>query len=87
VPEPPAGALAGGDASRNAEILRAVLDGERGPRRDISLLNAAAALWVAAAARDLAQGLELAARSIDSGAARAKLDALVHASHHAVRAA
>jgi anthranilate phosphoribosyltransferase len=87
IPAPPAGALAGGDAGRNAEILRAVLDGERGPRRDIAALNASAALWVGAAARDLAQGLELAARSLDSGAARAKLDALVQASHQAVRAA
>lgn len=87
IPAPAAGALAGGDAVRNAEILRAVLDGERGPRRDIAALNAAAALWVGAAARDLAQGLEMAARSLDSGAARAKLDALVQASHQAVRAA
>jgi anthranilate phosphoribosyltransferase len=87
IPAPPEGALAGGDAARNAEILRAVLGGEQGPRRDIALLNAAAALWVAGAARDLAHGLELGARSLDGGAARAKLDALVQASHQAVRAA
>jgi anthranilate phosphoribosyltransferase len=87
IPAPAAGALAGGDARRNAEILRAVLAGERGARRDIALLNAAAALWVAEAARDLAHGLEVAARSLDGGAAQAKLDALVEASHRAVRAA
>ncbi|HXK23012.1 MAG TPA: anthranilate phosphoribosyltransferase [Myxococcota bacterium] len=84
---PPAGALAGGDAHRNAEILRAVLDGEHGPRRDIALLNAGAALWVADAAADLGHGMQVAARSVDSGAARRKLDALVEASHRAVRAA
>jgi anthranilate phosphoribosyltransferase len=84
---PSAGALAGGDARRNAEILRAVLAGERGPRRDIALLNAAAALWVGGAARDLADGLGVAARSLDGGAAQAKRDALVEASHRAVRAA
>jgi anthranilate phosphoribosyltransferase len=87
LPVPPSGALSGGDAGRNAEILRAVLGGERGPRRDITLLNAAAALWVAGAAPDLAQGLALAAQSLDGGAARAKLEALVQASHRAVRAA
>ncbi|HEX5065453.1 MAG TPA: anthranilate phosphoribosyltransferase [Myxococcota bacterium] len=87
IPAPAAGALAGGDARRNAEILRAVLAGERGPRRDIALLNAAAALWVGEAARDLADGLVVAARSLDGGAAQAKLDALVEASHRAVRAA
>jgi anthranilate phosphoribosyltransferase len=84
---PAAGALAGGDARRNAEILRAVLAGERGAHRDVALLNAAAALWIGGAARDLADGLGVAARSLDGGAARAKLDALVEASHRAVRAA
>jgi anthranilate phosphoribosyltransferase len=84
---PAAGALAGGDAHRNAEILRAVLAGERGACRDVALLNAAAALWVGGVARDLADGLGVAARSLDGGAAQAKLDALVEASHRAVRAA
>jgi len=79
---PPAadGDLRGGDAVRNAEILRAVLGGERGPCRDIALLNAAAALWIAKGAEDLKEGLALAARSVDSGAAREKLDLLVRAS-------
>ena len=84
---PAAGALSGGDARRNAEILRAVLEGERGARRDIVLLNAAGALWVGGAAADLAEGLRVAEQSLDSGAARRKLDALVEASHRAARAA
>lgn len=71
--------LAGGDAQANAAILRKILDGERGPRRDIVLLNAAGALWAAGAVTGLAAGLELAAKSIDSGAARARLEALVRA--------
>jgi anthranilate phosphoribosyltransferase len=80
---PPPAALLGGDAARNAEILCAVLDGERGARRDIVLINAAAALWVARGAVDLQEGMALAAESIDSGAARGKLDALVRASAEA----
>lgn len=84
---PAPGELAGGDARRNAEILRAVLDGERGARRDIAALNAAGALWVAGAASDLAAGLSMAQQSLDGGAARRKLDVLVEASHRAVQAA
>jgi len=70
--------LAGGDARENARLVRGVLAGERTPRRDIVLVNAAAALWVAGAA-DLRAGLEQARVSIDSGAALAKLAALVDA--------
>jgi len=83
LPPPADGDLRGGDAARNAEILRAVLGGERGPCRDIALLNAAAALWIAEGAEDLKEGLVLAARSVDSGAARKKLDLLVRASAEA----
>jgi anthranilate phosphoribosyltransferase len=72
-------ALRGGDPAENASITLSVLDGERGPRRDIVCLNAAAALWVAGAADDLASGLGRAQESLDSGAARAKLAALVEA--------
>jgi anthranilate phosphoribosyltransferase len=72
--------LAGGDARRNAAIARSVLAGEAGPAREIVLLNAGAALWVAGAATDLRGGLGLARQSVDSGAAKAKLDALVEAS-------
>jgi anthranilate phosphoribosyltransferase len=75
--------LAGGDATRNASITRAVLAGEKGPARDIVLLNAAAALWVVEAVADLEEGLARAARSIDEGAARAKLAALCEATTQA----
>jgi anthranilate phosphoribosyltransferase len=71
--------LAGGDAQDNAEILRSILEGESGPRRDIVLLNAAAALWVVAAVPGLPEGMVRAAASIDTGAARKKLTALVEA--------
>jgi anthranilate phosphoribosyltransferase len=73
-------ALRGGDAVANAEILRAILAGESGPRRDVVVLNAAAALWIAERADDLEAGLALARHSLDSGAAQAKLTALVEAS-------
>jgi anthranilate phosphoribosyltransferase len=71
--------LRGGDAQRNAEIVRGVLAGERGPCRDIVCVNAAAALLVARAAADLAAGLRLAGESIDSGAARERLEKLAEA--------
>jgi anthranilate phosphoribosyltransferase len=61
--------LAGGDAAENASIARAVLAGEKGPRRDVVLLNAGAALEVAGVASDLAEGMAKAAESIDSKAA------------------
>lgn len=79
--------LAGGAAEENAAIIRAVLEGEPGPRRDIVAVNAGAVLWVGGAAEDLIEGLELARRSIDSGAARERLDALVRAAAGAGRAA
>ena len=69
--------LRGGDREQNAEIIKSLLGGEPGPKRDIVLMNAAAALVAGAKARDLKEGVELAARSIDSGSARTKLDALV----------
>ena len=65
----PLAALAGGDAVANAAILTSIFAGEAGPRRDIVLLNAAAVLVVAALARDLAEGIALAAHAIDSRAA------------------
>jgi anthranilate phosphoribosyltransferase len=69
----------GADAADSAFFIRDLLEGETGPRRDIVLLNAAAALVVADAAADLTGGLQLAARSIDSGAANGKLQALIQA--------
>ncbi|MGM0453213.1 MAG: anthranilate phosphoribosyltransferase [Thermodesulfobacteriota bacterium] len=71
------GDLAGGDAAQNAEITRAVLNGEKGPRRDIVVLNAAAALICANAADDFAVGIQAAEHAIDSGAARDKLESLI----------
>jgi anthranilate phosphoribosyltransferase len=69
--------LKGGDPEKNGAIFGAVLRGDRGPQRDVVLLNAAACLVVGGVAADFSEGLALAARSIDSGAARAKLEALV----------
>ncbi|MDQ7781551.1 MAG: anthranilate phosphoribosyltransferase [Desulfomonilaceae bacterium] len=66
--------IRGGTAEENAVHLRAVLDGEQGPRRIVSLLNAAAALVVTGSVEDLSEGMVLAAQSVDSGAARSKLD-------------
>ena len=77
----PAKELAGGDPAANAEITRKVLAGEKGPRRDVVLLNAAAALLAGSKAGDLKEGVELAARSLDSGAARRVLDKLVEFSN------
>ena len=68
--------LAGGDARENAEMLRRLLEGEDGPRRETVLLNAAAALAVAGLAGDMAAGYEQARAAIDTGAAAEKLDAL-----------
>jgi anthranilate phosphoribosyltransferase len=70
-------ALKGGDAAENAEALRDVLRGIGGPYRDAVLLNAAAALIIAGKAGALKEGVALAARSIDSGAAMAALEALI----------
>ncbi len=72
--------LKGGDAEDNAAIVRAVLSGTEGPHRDIVLLNAAAALVVTGRAGDFKDGIEVAAESIDSGAALAVLDRLVRVS-------
>ncbi|SMC26784.1 anthranilate phosphoribosyltransferase [Desulfacinum hydrothermale DSM 13146] len=70
-------ALQGGSAEDNAEILRNILAGEKGPRRDVVVLNAAAALVAAGAADHLHQGVTKAQEAIDTGAAQAKLEALV----------
>jgi anthranilate phosphoribosyltransferase len=70
--------LAGGNREDNAEIIRQLLRGQdRGPKRDATLLNAAAALFVAEKCRSLTDGWELAAELIDSGKAWAKLQALI----------
>jgi anthranilate phosphoribosyltransferase len=69
--------LRGGDREQNAEIIRGLLAGAPGPRRDIVLMNAAAALVAGGRANDLRQAAGVAAKAIDSGAARQKLDQLV----------
>ncbi len=70
-------ALQGGDAALNAEIIKHILAGVQGAGRDIVLLNTAAALWVAGKVESIADGLGLAAQTIDSGKATATLDALI----------
>jgi len=67
----PITALHGGDAAENAGILRSIFAGEKGPRRDVVLLNAAAVLVVAGLAKTMTDGVKLAAAAIDSGAAAA----------------
>ena len=64
--------------------IYAVLQGNQGPLRDIILLNAGAALLVAGKAQSLREGVTLAAESVDSGKAKAVLDALVRLSHDRV---
>jgi len=73
----PLEAISGGDAPFNAELIRAILSGEPGPRRNVVIANAAAAIFASGRAADFLEGAQLAAASIDSGEARKKLDALV----------
>lgn len=68
--------IRGGSAQENAEILLSVLKGEAGPCRDIVLLNSAAAIYAADKAVSIKEGMELAGRSVDSGAALKKLELL-----------
>jgi anthranilate phosphoribosyltransferase len=69
--------LRGGDAQDNAAIIRKVLEGQPGPRRDIAIMNAAAALVTAGIAANFLDGAQLAASAISSGLAQKKLAALV----------
>jgi anthranilate phosphoribosyltransferase len=69
--------LRGGTPAENAQIVRDVLAGETGPKRDVVLVNAAAALLLAHKAPDARAAADLARQSIDSGAARNKLEELV----------
>jgi anthranilate phosphoribosyltransferase len=73
----PLEAISGGDAAHNASLVRAILSGDRGPRRDIVVANASAAIVAAGRAANFLEGALLAAQSIDSGAALSKLDALI----------
>ena len=69
--------LVGGDAKVNAGILLDILSGKKGACRNVVLLNAGAALFAAGKANDITAGIKLAEQSIDSGAAKAKLDTLI----------
>jgi len=76
----PAAALRGGTAAENADRVRAVLRGERGPARDTVILNAAAALWVADRADTLEAAAQVAREALDSGAAARTLDRYIEVS-------
>jgi anthranilate phosphoribosyltransferase len=73
--------LRGGDAEYNARALLEVLKGKPSAFRDVSILNAAAALIVAGKAKDLKQGATLAAKSIETGEAEGRLDRLIAVSN------
>jgi anthranilate phosphoribosyltransferase len=69
--------IKGGTPEDNARILRSILQGERGSRRDIAVMNTAAAIVAANRASNLKEGARIAEESIDSGRALEKLDALI----------
>jgi anthranilate phosphoribosyltransferase len=73
--------LKGGDAAQNADAVRAVLGGTKGPARDVVLLNAGAALLIAGRAPSVPEGIRIAGEAIDSGRASAVLEALVRTSN------
>ena len=81
IPVQPAETVRGGEAAENAALIHRVLEGGKGPQRDIVLLNAAAAISAFHDGMDIAGGLEAARRSLDSGAAGAKLEQLIRLSH------
>ena len=84
LPKAAPGDLRGGDAIENAAIIRTILDGKPGPAREIVLLNAGAALFVAGRTSSVRDGISCAGAAIDSGAARETLDRMVRSSHTAV---
>jgi anthranilate phosphoribosyltransferase len=73
--------LRGGDAEHNAAALKDVLDNKPGAYREVAVTNAAAALVVAGAAKDLKDGVEIARKSLSGGGARARLEKLIKVSH------
>ena len=73
--------LTGGNPEENAAITRAILAGEKGPRRDAVLMNAGAALYIGRKAETMADGIRLAAEIIDSGRAAETLRKLIEASN------
>jgi anthranilate phosphoribosyltransferase len=72
--------LQGGDAATNAAIVREVLGGAKGPRRDVVLLNSGASLFIGGKAASVREGIQRAADAIDSGAATRTLTAMAAAS-------
>ncbi len=75
-------AIKGGDAVQNAAITRAIFEGEeQGGKKEIILLNTAAALWVEGSARDLKEGVAMAKMAIESGRAKEKLAHIIHVSN------
>ena len=72
--------LQGGDPEDNARIARAILSGQRGPKRDAVLMNAGAALYIGQKADTMQEGIALAAELIDSGRALKTLEAVTAAS-------
>lgn len=73
--------LVGGTPAENAEITKAILSGEKGPKRDAVLMNAGAALYIGGKAESLAEGIKLAAEIIDSGKAMTTLEKLISVSN------
>ena len=87
VPKTSPESLRGGDASENARIARRILDGSRGPARDIVLVNAGAALLIAGAAATVQEGIRAAGAALDQGRAAAVLERLIVLSNEAAGAA
>jgi len=69
--------LLGGDAKTNAGIIKRLLEGEKGPQRDVVLLNSGAAIYVSGVADSISEGIEMAKETIDSGKAKKKLEDLI----------
>jgi anthranilate phosphoribosyltransferase len=80
IPKSRPGDMQGGDAAENASHVREVLDGKAGPRLDVVLLNAGAALFIAGRAANVPEGIALAAEAVGSGAARRTLDEMIRCS-------
>lgn len=77
LPKAPAAALRGGDAAENAGIVMRVLNGDRGPARDVVVLNAGTALFVAGESASIQDGIARAAQAVDRGDGRRTLERLV----------
>ena len=76
--------LKGGDLKKNVQIAEEILNGKKGPKRDIVVLNAGCALYTVGAAKNISEGIKLAEKSIDTGKALDKLDALKEFTHSAL---